>query len=124
MKQNNLHARIIQQLLNWDELQYGQFIYDCGLQYLHQYIIDDADGIATLERSRIFWTWWRNHWMQRDEQFIQKANVNASAHVIQMFYEHHNNIKKLANSVWPNAVILHESYAQMIGAFNDEITAQ
>lgn len=113
----------IQQLTGWDELQYGQFVFDCGTQYLREYIPGDAEAIATLERSRIFWAWWRNHWAIRDRQFLSQVNTEAPAWGILKFYEHYNNPRKLASSVWPNAVVLNDSYARMIRQFNNELKA-
>lgn len=115
------NAQHIQQLLHWDELAYNQYIYECGMQYLHEYIVSEPLAIAALERSRIFWAWWRNHWSIRDKQFLAKVNIHAPADGILKFYEHFNNPRKLARSVWPNAVVLHDSYARMIGEFNDEL---
>jgi len=111
----------IQQLLGWNELQYAQFVYDTGCAYLQAYIPGNEEAIAALERSRVYWAWWKNHWQQRDRQFLQTVNPYAPAQVILTFYERYNNAHRLAGRVWPNAVVLNDSYARMIGEFNDEI---
>lgn len=111
----------ILKLLKWTELEYNQFIYDNGVAYLQQYIPSDEQGIAALERSRIYWNWWRNHWYQRDYQFMRKVNRSAPLEGIREYYRHFNNPKKLAAGIWPNAVVLNESYARMIGEYNKNL---
>lgn len=109
----------ITQLLGWTELEYNQFIYDTGIAYLHQYIPDDRPGIAALERSRIFWNWWKNHWIQRDMQFVHKTS--GGLRDARRYYCLVHNVKRLIGTIYPNAVILHESYATMINEFNKEV---
>lgn len=123
-QQTQTNQQRIQQLICWDELQYGEFVYECGLQYLQALIRDNQEAIAALECSRIFWSWWRNHWAIRDKQFLGKVNIYAPASGILMFYQHYNNPRKLSGRIWPNAVVLHESYARMIGEFNDAINVE
>lgn len=112
------------ELLGWDELEYGQFIYDTGLEYLPAYIPGNAAAIAALERSRIFWAWWKNHWRQRDEEFLAKVNRCESPEAIRFYYGWKHNPKRLATKFTPNSVVLDDSYAEMIGQFNDEIIKQ
>lgn len=110
----------ITQLLGWTEMEYSECIYQTGLDYLQTYIPGDAHGITALERSRIFWNWWKNHWQQRDEQFL--ANIcpanYPSAHKLYVWW---HDPKRLAKRIYPNAVVLHDSYAQMIDEFNKEV---
>lgn len=107
-------------MLHWSEMNYAEFMYETGLAYLQHYILGDEYGIAALERSRIFWSWWRNHWAQRDQRFM--ANISpANYATAEKFYRWWNDPKHLAGNIWPNSVILDESYAQMIGEFNTSI---
>lgn len=119
MKQSNQQR--VQSLLRWDELQYGQFMYQTGLAYLQAYIPDDDISTRALGCSRIFWRWWKNHWAQRDEQFLQRVNIYAPTCGMVRYYRFHNDAVRLVKCIYPNSIVLHDSYAAMIGEFNDEI---
>ena len=110
--------RKIMQLLCWTELEYAQFQYESGLKYLRTYIPGDEAGIYALERSRIFWSWWKNHWAQRDAQYV--ANINEANSVARMreYYIWFNDPEYLIKTIYPNAIVLHDSYARMIDEFN------
>lgn len=62
-------ARVVD-LLQWDMEQYGQFLYQQGLEYLNNYLQDQQSQFK-LEGRVEFWNWWRNLWNARDEEFIQ-----------------------------------------------------
>jgi len=102
-------------ILHWSELEYANYQYEQGLAYLHAYIPRDPLGIQELESSRIFWNWWKNQWVIRDETFLQTNCYNArSAHHVYFFY---HNANELAKELHPRAVVLGKSYASMIGDF-------
>jgi len=103
-------------LLNWTEEQYGQYVYDCGIEYLNEYLDEDAYSITVLENSRIFWTWWKNHFATRDEMFIdlnRRCPVRSNE-LRDQLYKHYNEPKMLAACIHPNSVVLNESYAMMM----------
>lgn len=108
--------RAVCELLNWTEERYSQYVYDCGMEYLSEYLENDAYGISVLETSRIFWTWWKNHFANRDENFLllnAKCPVRNLELRVQL-YEHYNEAKMLAACIHPNSVVLNESYAMMV----------
>lgn len=73
-------------ILHWSELEYANYQYEQGLAYLQAYIPRDPQGIQELESSRIFWNWWKNQWVIRDETFLQTNCYNArSAHPVYFF---------------------------------------
>lgn len=104
-------------IMRWDEMQYSQFVYDTGLQYLELYIPTDRVGIDALSRSKIFWAWWRNHWSIRDADYLdiykQFAPVNW-----ELLYRQEHSPETLTTCIFPNAVVLSDSYATMIHDFN------
>lgn len=105
--------RSVCELLNWTEMQYAETVYHEGLAYLKAYIIKDDHAIAALERSPIFWAWWKNHWQNRDAAFLkhcQEREINFRDEL----YHALNNGAELAGSIYPNSVVLNESYALMI----------
>lgn len=112
-------ARIMA-LLNWSEVDYGNFQYETGLLYLHAYIPDDIEGIDMLTRSRIFWNWWKNHWLQRDQDFLNDAQVQHSHKtLIESMYVCSHCPNELAGQIRPQAIVLTESYSVMIGKLID-----
>lgn len=104
----------IMRLLEWSELQYCEFQYRMGLEYLQEYIPDDPDGIAWLERHRVFWAWWRNQWTLRDESYLDSKIATVGIRHRRNIYTELHNPRALAMGITPPAVVLDDSYAQMI----------
>jgi hypothetical protein len=77
-----------------------------------------------MERSRIFWSWWRNHWARRDEVFLalHRQHPIRRAEIARQLYEQYNQGAMLANSIHPHAVVLNESYALMVKELIQEET--
>lgn len=111
----------ITQVLGWTDMEHSQYIYDCGLAYLHVIITGDDQAIAAMERSRIFWNWWKNHWQQRDAEFLLTADMAAPSQRLRMSYRMLHNARKLASKIYPNSVVLHDSYAVMIDDFINSV---
>ena len=103
-------------LLNWTEMQYAEYVYNTGLEYLKEYLCGDMHAISILERSPIFWAWWKNHFTNRDEKFVMLNRTTPihSREICLQLYEHYNEPAMLADSIHPNSVVLNESYALMI----------
>lgn len=108
--------RAVCELLNWTELQYGEYVFERGTEYLHVYLQGDEYAIQVLERSPIFWAWWKNHFAKRDESFLMlhRSTPIRSLEIRLQLYHHYNEPKMLAESIHPNSVVLNESYALMI----------
>ncbi|MDP1810573.1 MAG: hypothetical protein Q8K66_04130 [Sediminibacterium sp.] len=113
-KAANLKSQVMQ-LLNWDDLTYCEFQLEMGRQYLQSYIPRDPDGIDALLECRIFWNWWRNHWMLRDEQFLLASNIKNK---LTLYRELHNP-EFLIREIYLNGMVLSTSYGQMIGEVID-----
>jgi hypothetical protein len=66
-------------LLKWSELEYGDFLMAQGEAYLSQYIGEDVWGLVEIKHSEHFWKWWKNHWYDRDIDFVSEAEkMNVS----------------------------------------------
>lgn len=108
-----LRARVCQ-MLRYSELEYGQLQYNAGLSYLMEYLKDEYYA-EQVSKSRRFWAWWRNHWMLRDEAFVEHVQTKGmSVTLFEDFYlELHNGVK-LTESIHPNAAVLEESFEGMM----------
>jgi hypothetical protein len=101
--------------LRWTEEEYNDFWMDAGRKYLETYLNGDAYSIETLAKSGIFWKWWKNHWMARDESFLEFV-VNTAFGISDKrdnYLELHN-ATTLARCIYPTGVVLNETYANMI----------
>lgn len=107
--------RSVCQELRWTDLEYANYQYEQGHAYLMEYLQRDAYCVRVMERSRIFWNWWKNHWTNRDEGFMEFVN-NTTYSVAEMrdFYSDVHDAPTLAACIYPNGVVLNESYANMI----------
>ena len=100
-----IQQRILERL-EWGELYYCQFKYQRGLQYLHCLLAEDDASIDTLERDRIFWSWWRNHWTLRDEEFLAEiAGMQNVANIRRIYIAKHHP-ESLALEIYPNTAFL------------------
>lgn len=106
-------------LLNWNSLEYGNFKFEQGLLYLETYLSDynqhiQKEWVSKLSASPVYWSWWKNHWTIRDEQFFNELCTcsTLNSHVYE--YKKIHDGKALASSIQPNRTILEESYPYMI----------
>lgn len=103
--------------LGWDELQYCTFQYESGLLYLQHYITHDQWGQDMLQRSKYFWNWWKAQWTSRDASFCDTESGSQpplSRGNLVIVYRHLHDPVALASEIYPNRVVLDESYNQMI----------
>jgi len=107
------------ELLNWDELQYAEYQYKAGLQYLQHYIPNDPAGIDMLAGNKIYWAWWKNRWADRDLQFCNPGTPMLSMATRKKMYDLLHNPAFLAKEIWPNGIVLNDSYAKMVGEVID-----
>jgi hypothetical protein len=75
-------------------------------------------------RSRIFWNWWKLHWYARDKAFADSYYKLMRLDCVQEIYESVHDARTLASSIYPNGVVLEESYAIMIEQLNQEALLQ
>lgn len=110
--------------LGWDDLQYGQFQYEMGVTYLRFYLPYDDWGRDQLERTRLFWSWWRNRWAERDAGFCDTEDGQApvcSKTVLAQIYRGVHDATTLASDIYPGRVIMEETYSQMVGDLIKEV---
>lgn len=106
-------------LLRWTELEYAEFQYNTGIDYLNAYIPNDAQGIDMLCRNKIYWSWWKNHWAIRDQEFLEIAANGGDLKAVLRLYMRFHNTRRLINEIYPNAQVLGNSYCRMIGRLQD-----
>ena len=106
-------------LLLWTEFDYCNFQKRIGQQYLQSYISKDPAAIDALLATPIFWNWFRNQWMLRDEAFAADPVVMASSPAVRVgMYYTINNPDRLMSERYPSGVVMAAGYAKMIGDFN------
>lgn len=64
-------------LLGWDEEQYLSFKMRCGRNFLQQYMPNYPELIDEVNESRLFWAWWINQWLIRDEALLMQCGFAA-----------------------------------------------
>lgn len=106
-------------ILNWTEYDYANYQFKIGSQYLQAYIGCDPARVDDLLTSRIFWNWFKNEWLFRDTAFL-KTNVAAigSDNALKIYGTLHD-YEQLINTIYPNAIVMQNGYANMIGKLND-----
>jgi hypothetical protein len=130
LKAQSLKQRVCE-LLQWTDEEYAAFQYETGLAYLKGYIPYDSYGADQLSRSRTFWNWWKNQWQQRDEKFLNYCrvrnerlafhNMTLIPEDAKTFYEEEHNPAILIGTTHPNAIVLNQTYAEMIQLIIDDV---
>lgn len=108
--------RSVVKILKCTADQFIEFQYNEGRKYIKYFMPGDKPAAAMLENSRTFWNWWKNHWANRDETFLdlhQKYPINNREVLLQLYLQYHDG-KTLAESIHPNSVVLDESCGEMI----------
>jgi hypothetical protein len=104
----NSHKQQVMQILGWDELHYCNYQYQCGIAYLMWYMPCNQEGRRTLERSKLYWDWWKNLWSLYEEGWlVHKASLKGSSYttIINSYTELQCPRAKAAD-VRPNKLVL------------------
>jgi len=56
-------------LLEWSSDEYSEFMYKMGVAYLHWYLIGQDKNRRKMERSRLFWNWFKIAFWSYDQAF-------------------------------------------------------
>lgn len=94
-------------LLLWDEMQYAQFQYQTGIAYLMWYLPCDEDSRQQLERSKLYWNWFKNQW--NNDDFVYNTTSGIGLMTLKqrrMIYHELHCPRVLAVEVKPNNVVL------------------
>lgn len=91
-------------LLLWTENEYANNIINNGIGYLSAYCGNDEFSARTLKSSTIYWKWWRNLWLMRDEVFVNSVEHLSLSAKREIYSEVHNpNI--LVCEIYPPSVV-------------------
>lgn len=72
MERQHTHQAVMYQVMIWlgiSSEEYAQYQYEFGLRFLKATCGPDAESLQRLERSRKFWYWWQNKWVETDQRF-------------------------------------------------------
>ena len=106
----------VQRVLQWDDLQYGNFQAHMGEVYLTQELDCPTELSHELMQSKVYWSWWINHWTQRDIVWLQHNPRHQGSVTIAAYKLRHN---PAAIVFKPHNTILRHSYAEMMGKMID-----
>ncbi len=64
--------------IGWPIEQYNHFQFEAGVQFVEDQLrsLQELD-IKVITRSAMFWGWWRNQWMTRDESLYTTLLLDA-----------------------------------------------
>lgn len=105
---------IIMYLTGMTEQEYCNFKYKCGLEFLSIYTNGDVLAFKELEASKIFWNWWKNLWLIRDEEFDYPDLYQISKEQRLMIYKQLHNPRMLATQNAPAGQGIRISFQLML----------
>lgn len=68
---------IIRGLTGMNQEEYNQMEYQAGREFLELMESDNPELMAYLERSYIFWNWWRRQFWRLGREFINRNGIEA-----------------------------------------------
>ena len=108
------NKQLIQKTLNHSELSYGQMVYQGGLLWINRYFFFDELMEDIIQRSAMFWGWWKQQWSLRDAEFVYQTSLtrielpltgNELLIALDLYYDAHN-VHKLR--ITPNRFVTKE----------------
>lgn len=116
----NANQQLICQSLGLTDLDYSTMVFEYSNQWMKRYFFNDEIMIKALEKSPMFWAWWKNQWQIRDEQFITMCSLNQIDEVLEgtcrtvaiELYEAEHDAHKLI--VFPNKLVRMEAGREII----------
>lgn len=97
-------------LLGWTDMQHAEYLYQHGISYLYWYLPTDAYGRDQLERSKLYWNWFKYQWMIHDEGLLtfKRSLSECSQEEVFTAYKNLHCPHAMAAEVKPNSVVLSE----------------
>jgi hypothetical protein len=93
-------------ILSWREGALAEFKYQQGIAFLMWYLPCNEQSRNTLERSKLYWNWWKYCWQIRDEAFVVNGIENIDHHHRQSIYiELHNARLLMIEGLRPGEVV-------------------
>ena len=118
----------VMECLGWTEYEYCLFKYEQGLEYLKAYLTSfhiDNDMLRFMphiERQRIYWQWWKNHWMLRDSIFeANMINDKLSLSTKLRIYKGLHNGFNLANEIAPQRSVFNDNALKVFKEIDAEL---
>ena len=99
-------------VLQTSEEDYCWYKYLCGLNWLQHYLNGDGYTIDMLERSKVFWGWWKSEWHRRDQAFLEDAETLITLRPrtrLDIWFALHSP-KELASRLSPHAAVMDEGF--------------
>lgn len=100
-------------LLDWSHEAYCAFMEKIGKQYLQLLIPNDPAAIDMLVANKLYWSWWRTNWYQRDVQFVA-CMLGGDRDCLVDCYKDYHCPQTLRACIYPSGAVLRHTYAEMI----------
>lgn len=71
-----INPLLIQQQFEMTEMEHKQFIYDLGCKFLHEFYTNDLLAISIIEKLPHYWRWFRNEFLQWENDLVTYIEVN------------------------------------------------
>ncbi len=94
-------------LLQWDEMKYAEYQYKAGIAYLLWYLPCDEKARQQLERSKLYWNWFKTCWTEHDYAYVTSEGIDKLClHERLRIYEALHCPRALAVEITPNRIVL------------------
>lgn len=71
-----IKIRIIQLALYISDQTYAELVQNNGIEWIKKYLnSNDEQILYAVAKSPMFWAWWKNQWLIRDEQFCREISL-------------------------------------------------
>lgn len=122
MNKADMLKEAIMKEMECTEMEYCEFQYEEGERYLEAYCPTvPCDFKSILAGSRLFWNWWKMHWMARDEIYLDVVSGKLKMGNRRLIYAHMHDGVVLAEQISPDAAVYADTYAQLMHGVVKEV---
>jgi hypothetical protein len=102
-------------LLEWSLMEYAEYQQQTGISYLYWYLPCDDLGRDQLERSKLYWNWYKTQWQGFDMAFVEQPDLDHIGLTIKReMYKSLHCPHAMAAEIKPNNVVLSELKKKVI----------
>ena len=117
---NSTQLQVIKQL-GWSEQQFAAFQWQQGQAYLHHEFGRQCPMLPSLMQMKEYWSWWRLHWVSRDQDFLDLSSL-LFPHEKEAYYRELHQPDSVPFQ--PHKALLDNAYHHMIHSMVKTATAR
>jgi hypothetical protein len=124
---NQPSGHLLRELLGISETDYNNLVLDSAVDYLNRNLLSsDTSAKSSMLTATSFWKWWVNQFERRNSIIVYEFGYTEVTRITRDERFHLREVFDAMHSVhainvWPNRIVIEETYAIMMGEVLDEV---